>query len=243
MVAEVTYTAYGRGALESLRSAVAEAKTHDAMAPVTVLVPNNIAGIVARRFLAHGLGPDRRGIAAIRFTTLRHLAEQLAAPTLAGAARRPATSAVTAAAVRACLDADPGSFAPVAAHPATARALARSHRALRDVDPGALPHLVHVSSLTADVVRLHQATRDRLIDGFYDTTDLLHTATNLLRSGAASTDELGTLVLYLPQDLRPGRDRDAARPRCRRAGAARRRGSHRHRAAGCRGRRRRRCRP
>ena len=201
MVDEVTYTAYGRPALDALRTIVAEVKKDDPMAPVSVIVPNNIAGIVARRFLAHGLGPDRRGIAAIRFTTLRHLAEQLAAPVLAGAARRPATSAVTAAAVRACLDAGPGDFDAVAAHPATARALARSHRALRDVDAEALPRLVPVSSLTADVVRLHQATRDRLIDDFYDTTDLLHTATNLLRSGAAATDELGTLVLYLPQDL------------------------------------------
>ena len=102
MVDEVTYMAYGRPALDALRTIVAEVKKDDPMAPVIVLVPNNIAGIVARRFLAHGLGPDRCGIAAIRFTTLRHLAEQLAAPVLAGAARRPATSAVTAAAVRAC---------------------------------------------------------------------------------------------------------------------------------------------
>ena len=201
MARSVTCTAYGPTPSRRLRTIVAEVKRDDPMAPVTVLVPNNIAGIVARRFLANGLGHDRRGIAAIRFTTLRHLAEQLGGPTLAGAGRRPATSALTAAAVRACLEADAGVFGPVAGHPATARALARSHRALRDVDAQTLPHLVHVSSLAADVVRLHQATRDRLIDGFYDTTDLLHTATHLLRSGAASTDELGDLVLYLPQDL------------------------------------------
>ena len=197
----VTWVRYGPDALHALRDVVADAKRDDAMAPVTVLVPNNIAGIVARRFLAMGLGPDRRGVAAIRFTTLRHLAEQLGGPILAGAGRRPATSALTAAAVRACLDAEAGVFGPVAGHPATARALARSHRALRDVDAETLPHLVHVSSLAADVVRLHQATRDRLIDGFYDTTDLLHTATHLLRSGEATTDELGDLILYLPQDL------------------------------------------
>src|SRR3954470_21979014 len=113
----VTWVRYGSDALQTLRDIVADAKRQDAMAPVSVIVPNNIAGIVARRFLAHGLGPDRRGIAAIRFTTLRHLAEQLAAPVLAGAARLPATSAVTAAAVRACLDAGPGDFEAVAAHP------------------------------------------------------------------------------------------------------------------------------
>ena len=197
----VTWVRYGPDALRALRDVVADEKRDDAMAPVTVLVPNNIAGIVARRFLAMGLGPDRRGVAAIRFTTLRHLAEQLGGPVLAGAGRRPATSALTAAAVRDCLDAQAGVFGPVAGHPATARALARSHRALRDVDAQTLPHLVPVSSLSADVVRLHQATRDRLIDGFYDTTDLLHTATHLLRSGEATTDELGDLILYLPQDL------------------------------------------
>ena len=92
----------------ALQEFVAHAKRGDAMAPVTVLVPNNIASIVARRFLARGVTPERQGIAAIRFTTLRHLAEQLAGPVLAGTDRRPATSALTAAAVRACLDDSPG---------------------------------------------------------------------------------------------------------------------------------------
>ena len=40
-------TAYGRAALEELRDVVREAKNGDPMAPVTVLVPNNLAGIVA----------------------------------------------------------------------------------------------------------------------------------------------------------------------------------------------------
>ncbi len=201
MANDVTYTAYGRGALDALREVVARAKRDDPMAPVTVLVPNNIAAIVARRFLAQGLSPQRQGIAAIRFATLRHLAEQLAGPVMAGGGRRPATSALTATAVRSCLDDSPGSFARVAEHPATARALASSYRALRDVDPAVLTTLAGTSALTADVVRFHLATRERLIDLHYDTTDLLHTAAHLVRDAAAAGDELGTLVLYLPQDL------------------------------------------
>ncbi len=172
------------------------------MSPVTVLVPNNIAGIVARRFLAHGLAPERRGIAAIRFTTLRHLAEQLAGPVLAGAGRRPATAALTAAAVRACLDADPGVFEPVAQHPATARALARSHRALRDVDADALPHLVGVS-----VARRrrrppapgHPRPAPRRLLRQRPTSCTPRPA--CCARERQRTDELGTLVLYLPQDL------------------------------------------
>ena len=54
-------TAYGRAALKELRDVVREAKDGNPLAPVTVLVPNNVAGIVARRFLAHGLGDGNSG--------------------------------------------------------------------------------------------------------------------------------------------------------------------------------------
>src|SRR3954454_22412696 len=98
---------YGRAALEELREAAREAKDGDPMAPVTVLMPNNIAGIVARRFLAHGLGDGHHGLAALFPTTIVRLAEKLAAPTLHP--RRPATTPVIAAAWRAALKA-PGVF-------------------------------------------------------------------------------------------------------------------------------------
>ena len=91
MAAEVTYTAYGRAAVEVPCTFVANAKKDDPMAPVTVLVPSNIAGIVARRHLAHGLTAEGKGVAGIWFTTLPRLAEQVAPPTLTGQGRRPAT--------------------------------------------------------------------------------------------------------------------------------------------------------
>ena len=85
MNSKVTCTEYGRAALDALRVVVADAKRDDPMAPVTVLVPNNIAGIVARRHLAHGLADGNNGVAGIWFTTLARLAEQLASPTLTSA--------------------------------------------------------------------------------------------------------------------------------------------------------------
>ena len=65
---------YGHAALEALRSIVTEAKRDDRMAPVTILLPNNIAGIVARRHLAHGLDGLGPGVAGIQLTTLPRLA-------------------------------------------------------------------------------------------------------------------------------------------------------------------------
>jgi len=80
-------------------------------------------GIVARRFLAHGLADDANGIAGIYFSTLPRLAERIGSPALTASGRRPATRPVTAAAIRQRLDADPGIFGPVSNHPSTSRAL------------------------------------------------------------------------------------------------------------------------
>ncbi len=85
-----------RVVLEQLRGVVREAKAGDPLLPVTVLVPSNLAGLVARRFLAGGLGDRHRGVAALNPTTLARLAEQLAAPLLQP--RRPATGPVVTAA-------------------------------------------------------------------------------------------------------------------------------------------------
>jgi len=197
----VTTTAYGRPALDALREAVAQVKRDDPMAPVTVLVPNNIAGIVARRFLAQGVTDQGNGIAGIYFSTLPRLAEQLAAPTLTARNRRPATRPVTAASIRRRLDADPGIFEPVAGHPSTSRALAQAMTALRDVDDTTLTRLSTASSLVRDVVRLHRESVTELEPDWYDATDLLQTATAIVRETASATMELGPVLLYLPQDL------------------------------------------
>src|SRR3712207_2156885 len=150
-------TAYGRAALEELRDVVRAAKNGDPLAPVTVLVPNNIAGIVARRFLAHGLGDGNSGVAALFPTTVVRLAEQLAAPALHP--RRPATIAVVAASWRAALSKAPGVFEPVADHPATVEALVRAGRELRDLDATALDAVAAATTLGPDLVRLYRDVR------------------------------------------------------------------------------------
>lgn len=135
MTVYVRTQAYGAAALEALGSVVARAKSDDPMAAVTVLAPNNIAGIVARRHLAAGT-LNRPGIAGIEVTTLTRMAERIAASALSP--RRPASRAVLAAAWRRALVADPGRFADIAEHPATVRALVTAHTELRDLSDAAL---------------------------------------------------------------------------------------------------------
>ncbi|MBA2574630.1 MAG: PD-(D/E)XK nuclease family protein [Nocardioidaceae bacterium] len=199
MGARVVSTGYGHAALDALRDVVAGAKAEDAMAPVTILVPNNIAGIVARRHLAHGLTDDHPGVAGIYLATLPRLAEQIAAHTLAP--RKPATSAIVSSAWRSVLDAHTSVFDPVKEHPATIRALVKAHRELRDLSEDALDRVATSSKLSADLVRLQSAVTASLQLDWYDATDLLDAASGRIEIDVTASGELGHVALYLPQAL------------------------------------------
>jgi ATP-dependent helicase/nuclease subunit B len=199
MGTRIETTSYGVAAVRCLRGVVADYKQDDPMRPVTILLPNNTAGLVARRFLAAGFGADRAGIAGLHLETLPRLAEQLAAPTLAP--RRPATGPIVAASWRTALAREPGVFAEVAEHPATIQALASAHRELRDLSDSALDAVGASSALSADLVRLHRTVTTALAVDWYDPTHLLVAAAARIRSHPDIAAELGALVLYLPQEL------------------------------------------
>lgn len=165
------WTGGGRPAYGALRAAVAERKRDDPLAPVTVLVPSNLAGAHVRRALAHGVGGGP-GIAALDVLTVDRLAERAAATTLSGSGRRPVTAPVLAAAWRQVLAADPGHFGPVAEHPATVRALAAAHAELREVDAAGLDAIAATGPVSADLVRLHRRVAGLLATGWYDVADL-----------------------------------------------------------------------
>ncbi|MEV8376568.1 PD-(D/E)XK nuclease family protein [Kribbella sp. NPDC056861] len=196
-------TAYGAAALDKLGAVVGELKRNDPMTPVTLLLPNNLAGVTARRFLA------RSTIGALYLATLPRLAEQLAAGTLAP--RRPATRPIVAATWRTALSEAPGVFKAVADHPSTIQALAAAHRELRDLTSPALDKVSSASTLGPDLVRLHRHVTDELRSDWYDETELLHAASAVLtqstdglsaaRRESSVVTELGALVLYLPQEL------------------------------------------
>ncbi|RYC05654.1 PD-(D/E)XK nuclease family protein [Nocardioides zhouii] len=178
----------GQTALEQLCAVVGDLKRDDPLAPVTILAPSNIAAITARRALA-----SRGGVAAIQVTTVNRLAEQLGAPSLAP--RRPATRAVTASAWRAALAAAPGAFAEVADHPATVAALTRAHPQLRDLDDQTLDVIASEPAPAGDLVRLHREVSAALEGSWFDTADLLESAT----ANVAAIE--GAVVLYLPGRL------------------------------------------
>ncbi|HXQ61814.1 MAG TPA: PD-(D/E)XK nuclease family protein [Acidimicrobiales bacterium] len=205
MSVEVTRVGYGPPAAEALRSAISRAKGGGPLTPVTVVVPSNYLGVATRRLLASGaLGPvcsPGIGLAAVSFLTVYRMAELLGSSPLAGAGRRPVSTPVIAAALRAALAERPGIFAPVAGHAATETALIAAYRELRDLSDGALDALARRSDRAADVVRLHRAARTRLESDWYDEEDLIDSAIETLRSSEAAARRLGTVVVHLPERL------------------------------------------
>ncbi|HEY2429386.1 MAG TPA: PD-(D/E)XK nuclease family protein [Acidimicrobiales bacterium] len=202
---QVEWVRFGRPAGAALRLAVAEAKGTDPLAPVTVIVPSNHVGVATRRWLASGgLGPvcgRGAGIAAATFLTTYRLAELLGSPDLAASGRRPVSTPVLAAALRAALAGDAGVFAPVAHHPATVEALVGAYRELRELSPSALAAVARAGDRAADVVRIHRRARERLASTWYDEQDLMDAAGQVVREDRGAARQLGALVVYLPQRL------------------------------------------
>ena len=199
----VVWTGYGGLAYGALRQVVGEVKADDPLAPVSVLVPSHLCGVIARRVLARGVG-GRPGIAGLSVLTVDRLAERVAAAELTGAGRRPATSPVVAAAWRRALAEDAGVFAPVAAHPATVRALAAAHRELREVDKAGLDAIAACGEPVAgDLVRLHRRVAGLLAADWYDPSDLRRAAAAVLRGQPSQGREVGVAVVFLPQELSP----------------------------------------
>lgn len=181
-----------------LRRVVSHARADDPMRRVTILVPSDLAGVVARRSLARGLEAGRPGIAALEISTLDRLAERWAAPRMDQ--RRPLVPSVLAGAWRTALRDEPGLFADVADHPATVQALVQTHRSLRHLPTATFGQLASTGGLTQEVVRLQTMVAGRVEHGWYDEVDLLTVAT-----GVVPSLDLGVVVLYLPQDLTPAR--------------------------------------
>jgi hypothetical protein len=199
------WVAFGAPAAAALAAEIRAAKGDDPLAPVTVVVPANQVGVAARRRLASGAAgavcARGAGVAAVTFVTVYRLGELLGSARLAGQGRRPVSSPVVGAALRAALATDPGVFEPVRSHPATETALVDAYRELRDLSSEALDAVAAQSRRAGDVVRLHREAHRALAPSWYDEEDLLDAAAEVVRLGSSAATGLGRVVVYLPERL------------------------------------------
>jgi hypothetical protein len=197
-MAEVRAVGYGRAATDALAAAIHAAQGDDPLAPVTVVVPSNLAGLSARRTLA-----SRRGLANVAFDTAFGLAERLGRARAAAAGGVPLTEPVLVAAIRVALRTDPGFFAPVAEHSATEAALARRYAELSRARPETLDRIGRDGSPRARaLLALFRRVREGLV-GYFDEDSLVRHALAALAERGPAVDRLGALVVHLPQPLPP----------------------------------------
>lgn len=177
-------------ALTTLAEAIADIKDGDPLAPVTVIVPTNVCGVMARR----GLG-RAGGVAGVDMVTLNRVAELLAGPGFAAERRQPVSAPVVDLTIRRVLAEAPGMFAGVAEHPATVVALRRLHEELRLAGPDAADSL-RSTGRGREAVRVSEAVGRILARAWYDEADLLTAAADLLDGGVPAP--LRRLVAHLP---------------------------------------------
>lgn len=173
-------------------------KAGNALDPVTVVVPSNFAGLVARRMLGSGdVGPA--GIANVSFVTPFRLAELLSSGRLGD--RRPLTNPVLGAAVRVALADNPRHFAAVAQHHATERALAQLTGELSNISNAALDRVASASASSSSAVAFHRSIQGLLAD-FHDEADVASAAARRTDLGA-DPERLGPVIWYLPAPMTP----------------------------------------
>ena len=192
----VLVPSFGKAATEMLRVTVAAAKGSDPLAPVTVIVPSNYAGLSLRRVLG------TTGLVNVRFLVMPRVAELLGAPSLAGE-RVPLTRWGRAEAIRAALAGHTGILEQTAEHPATEAALETTFRDLRRAPEGGLENLASQSRRGAEIVALYRRFR-ALTANTYDTEDTAQAAAQAVRDGGEALRDIGHTILYLPRALSPG---------------------------------------
>lgn len=195
MIGDVHVVPYGRPAGLALAGVIAAAKGSAALAPVTVVVPSNFAGLAARRLLATGELGGPAGVANVSFLTPFGLAELLAADQLLD--RHPLTNPVLGAAIRLALADDPGPFARVRDHVATETSLAALYAELSNVSAASLDRLDREGGRAGRVAAGFQRAISARLSEFHDEADMVRAAA-ARPDLAAALRPFGHLVWYLP---------------------------------------------
>jgi ATP-dependent helicase/nuclease subunit B len=191
----VTPVAHGASAFDALAGAVRAAKGDDPLVPVTIVVPTNTAGVMARRALGR-----RGGATAIDVLTLYRVAEVLGSAALLDEDRKPVSTPVVDLAIKRVLQTSPGVYAAVADHPSTVVALRDLYREIRLAGPTATGALARTGR-GREPARVAAAVAGLLAPNWYDEGDLLVRAAVRARTGLPG--RLSRVVVHLPERLRP----------------------------------------
>lgn len=192
---------YGSPALGRLARLIAWAKGADPLAPVTVVVPTQYAGLSLRRRLA-----EEGGLLNVRFMVPARLAEMLGALTVAGRGKAPLSPLVELATIRSLASKLAGQGPlPNTSHPRLHSYLRRTFRQLDKLSEPDLVQIEQADALREQVVKWYRLSSAAL-SGFYTREELARAAAISVEDGKASGPlrDLGSVICFLVQDLSPG---------------------------------------
>ena len=188
----------GAAAEAWLDSRIAALKGADPLAPLTVVVPSNYAGLSLRRRLAVG------GYANVRHTMLARLADALGGPSLAAAGRVPLTPVTEEAAIRAALRAV-GGIGRQTNHRAVVGTLRTLFAELGEagLDAEGRRQLAARGRLARIALAAYEEYRQLLMEGgYHDRADLYASAVEAVETGGPGlVAAWGPLLVYLPARL------------------------------------------
>ena len=199
--------------VSTLKRLIDSVRQGDPLSPLTVVGPSIYANLALRRALG------RSGFANVRFWLLPWISESLGAPSLAARGRRPLTSIIESASLRAALATGSGVLSELRSHPSSIRSLRNTFRQIRHAGDGALDRLGGRGRLQREVVELYRRFRRRTRD-YYDSEDLARAAAAAVDGGIApALADLGFVLFYSIRSLSPG-ERALVRTLAQRGGCA-----------------------
>ena len=192
----------GLSARERLSRLIVEAKGGDLLAPITVVVPTQYAGISLRRSLS-----TKNGLVNVRFMVPPRLAEYLGSPTLAGQGKTPLSPIMELAAIRhfASEMRGQGPLSDVAEHPRLHSSLRYTFQDLARLSEAGLANVEGIDPLRTQIVKWYRLFRD-LLHNYYNREELSLAATDAVEKGTAASilKDLGFIIFHLVSDFSPG---------------------------------------
>lgn len=200
MAIQATAHTYGREAQEALREAIEQCKTidgtYDPLAPVTIVAPSSLSGYHVRRSFGRLPG----GLVNVQVKPLRALLELIGSGELASEGRRPLGDGYRHEAIRSVAESDRSAFGDLPIEDAMLRTLEQRFAEFDQCDDDALELISAGGVVPRYLVDRYRAFRG-LTAGFYSIRDLSESAITALSGRPSALDDIGSVIVYLPEDL------------------------------------------
>ena len=192
---------FGKQAENRLQTLIEKAKATDPLAPVTVIVTSQYAGLSLRRSLA-----AKNGLINVRFMVLSRLAEYVGSPSLSATGKTRLNPLFELAAIQqtAALFKGKSPLGDIADNPKLHQSLVKTFSELEYLTPEGIKQISRYDCLREQMVDWYRQTRN-ILKNYYTQEDLCKAAARALSTDTVTSvlTDLGFVIFFLIQDFSP----------------------------------------